>query len=295
MQNQIPATGAHESPYDKRTVQHGDMQTFAGVPLIKGGYDYLPTEILMQAKVGICTAISLIQNANKAIGRPFSDGFQYLMQKRQDGNWIEGSSIFSALKVGKNIGFLPIELWTFTTEADKELPYAQYIAKLQAVPEATIQNLILKCSDYKLTGYAQVNETDPQAIAKAICDSRAGVLFRFAVGKEWYTAVDGTVTWDPKFINPLRAPQVVISGHAIIGAKFDYTVRPDITLANTWGVPWNMKGWGDIIFNLYRPMECWIPYFGLTEAQTEELKQKLTQQIGIMQKLLALWKLLRGK
>src|ERR1035437_2410997 len=221
MNPQIPATGAHESKIDLRTVKHKEMTTLVASPPVQGGYDYLSTDIFNQHAVGICTAISLTQNAGKAIGRKFSADFQYLLQKRQDGDWNEGSSILSALKVGNKIGFLPAELFTEVTEVNRNLPYAQYVAKLQAVPEARVQQLILDCSDYKLTGYATVDITDPYAVAKAINDSRSGILCRYCVGKEWYTAPDGRISWATADINPLRAPTVVISGHAISGAKYD--------------------------------------------------------------------------
>jgi len=62
-------------------------------PLIKGGFNYLPTDILDQKNVGICTAISHIQNRNKANGKTYSADFQYLLQKKfYDMNWTEGSS-----------------------------------------------------------------------------------------------------------------------------------------------------------------------------------------------------------
>lgn len=294
MNELIPTMGANKSAHDRRTVSHERMKTFTGAPLITGGHDYLPDEIEHQHNVGICTAISITQNAKKAIGRPFSADFQYLLQKKYyDLDWKEGSSIFSALKVGKNYGFLPAELWTLTTEADRSLPYDQYIAKLQSATDSYIQDLISECSDYKLTGYAQIDVTDLQAIAKAINDSRSGILCRYKVGKEWYTSIDGRTSWNPVDINPLRPPQVVISGHAITGAKFDLTTNTDITLANTWGKTWNKQGLGDAMFNVYSPTEAWIPYYGLTEVQTEELKQKLIKRIGLLQQLISLWKQLK--
>ena len=293
--DKIPATGAHESPIDLRTIKHESMTTMGGVPLIQGGYDYLPTEILMQAKEGICTSISLTQNAQKYIGRKLSAEFLYLLQKRQDGNWTEGSSIFSALKVGTNIGLLPAELFTEVTEVDRNLPYAQYIAKLQAIPEAIIQQLILQCSDYKLTGYASVDVTDPQAIAKAISDSKAGILCRYDVGAEWYTSKDGRISWNPVDINPLRHPNPITSGHAITAAKYDYSVNLMLTHPNTWSPAWNRQGLGDTNWSNYKPTEAWVPYYSLTELQLMELKAKLQVQLTTLQKLVQLWITLKQK
>lgn len=286
----IPSLGARESKHDPRTVKHEEMTTLAVPPDITGGYDYLPTDIEHQHKVGICTAISLTQNAAKALGRKFSADFQYLLQKKYyDGDWTEGSSIFNALKVGLNYGFLPVELWTYTTEADRNLPYNEYIAKLKEVSDSDVHSLILQCVDYRLTGYASVDVTDPIALTKAISDSKAGVLCRYSVGKEWYTAQDGRISWATADIDPLRAPVEANSGHAITLAKYDFSNLLNGVVANTWGATWNKEGLGDIVWDNYKPTEAWIPYYGLTEDQTQELKSKLQTEISLLQKIINLW------
>ncbi len=249
--NEIPATGAHESPQDIRTFQYGDLVT-ASEPLVKGGVTYVPTDIEHQHKVGICTAISLVQHRQKVNGKKYSADFQYLLQKKfLDGNWYEGSSIFNALKVGKNFGFLPLELWTHTTEADRYLPYNQYIAKLQAVSPEEVTRLLSLCVD-KIAGYASISVMDPQAIAKGIDNSKGGILCMFQCGDTWWVP-----SWNPKDINPLRKPVPATSGHAIIMSEFDYTHDEMQKLANTWGTDWNMKGQADINYNNYRMSEAW--------------------------------------
>lgn len=282
--------GAIASEQDSRTIQHTEMTTMGGVPLSNGGFDYAVTDIEHQHKVGICTAISLTQNAAKALGRKFSADFQYLLQKKYyDKNWYEGSSIFNALKVGKNFGFLPVELFNDPTGIPYINPdfdrvhmnpgsdvYSTYIAKLKAIPDQEITRLLTLCSN-KLAGYASVDVTDPQKIATAINTSKAGILCMYRVGDEWYTAVDGTITWDPQFINPLRSPSPATSAHAITYAKFDYTQKYDGIHANTWGTDWNKHGLGDIIFSNYKPVEGWIPYYALTPdelAQIQDIKNR---------------------
>lgn len=262
--NYVPPTGADESHYDSRTFKH---DTQAGVPVISGGYDYGPADIEHQHNVGICTAISLTQNAAKAKGKKYSADFQYLLQKKYvDLNWYEGSSIFSALKVGKNFGFLPVELFTWVTENDRYLPYSQYIAKLQAIPVSEIQRLIGLCID-KLSGYASV-ATDAQSLAKGILDSKAGILCRYDVGEEWWTARDGRISWATVDIDPLRPPQVIESGHAISASKFNFSLTQNITHPNTWGILWNdqNKGNGNSNNAVYKPTEAWIPYYDTVPA-----------------------------
>lgn len=245
--------GANESARDYRTIKH---DTAMAMPLpISGGYDYLPEDILNQHRVGICTAISLVQNANKALGKKFSPDFQYLLQKKYyDLNWDEGSSVFNALKVGKNYGFLPIELFPYITEADRELSYADYIAKLQAIPDSEVERLKTLCTD-KLTGYAQIDLSDPSNVAKGILDSKSGILWRVECNSNWWTP-----SWLASDINPLKNG-ISVGGHAIGNIKYNGN---DFREANTWGKEWCDQGQCDMIWDNYKPTEAWIPYYTFT-------------------------------
>lgn len=259
----IPATGAHESNYDVRTIKHDST---LAVPLDKGGYTYSPQEIEHQHRVGICTSISLVQNAEKVYGKKYSPDFQYLLQKKYyDNGWFEGSSIFNALKVGKNYGFLPIELFPYVTENDRNLSYENYAFKLQTISDSEINRLLSLCEN-KLTGYASVDVNGTQAIAKAILDSKAGILCRYTAGNTWYTAPNGMISWATKDIDPIRNPTQDLSGHAIGTVYFDYTNGYMHTLANTWGTDWNdqNKGNAHINWSNYKMTEAWIPYYGYT-------------------------------
>ena len=280
------AFGCNESRYDRKRVYHEELLTMADPNVAtNGGYDYLPDEIEHQHKVGICTAISLTQNARKAIGRKFSADFQYLLQKKYiDGNWYEGSAILSALKVGQKYGFLPLENWTWTTEEDRFLSYDAYIAKLKAVPDAEIVRLMKLCADYKLSGYAQIAYQDPQAISKAILASRSGILCMYVVDEQWWSP-----SWNPKDINPLRAPKTNLSGHAVGLSRFDYREGFWHKLVNSWGKLWNMFGLADINWTTYKMREAWIPYYGMTEVQTQELKKNLESKISLLQRLVELY------
>lgn len=274
-------TGAVRSKQDPRTIE---LPAMAGEPLTEGGVVYSPEDIEHQHKVGICTAISLTQNRAKANGRKYSADFQYLLQKKYyDGGWWEGSSIFHALKTGKAFGFLPEELWTHTTENDRYLSYSAYSAKLQAIPEAEIERLKGLCID-KLPGYAAVNVNDPQAIAKAIDESDAGILCMYGVSSNWWTP-----SWLPKDINPLRWG-IPTSNHAIIMNRF-YLGGEMQKLTNTWGTDWCDKGCADIKYSTYRMTEAWailkeapvIPqykfnhnlWFGRRDIDNIELQRRL--------------------
>lgn len=250
-------TGALASEIDPRTVKHSDLAS-AGAPLVKGGISYLPQDIEDQWTVGICTAADIIQNRQKANGKKYSIEFQYLLQKKfYDLNWNEGSSNINALKVGFKYGFLPAYLWTFTTEQDRKLPYAQYIAKLQAITDAQIQSLLLQCID-KIAGYAIVDVSNPQAIALAINESGVGILCRYVTGPTWWTGVNGISSWQPKDIDPIRYPVPAPDAHSITSSAFDFTLANMFEHPNTWGIDWDLQGRCHINWDNYKMTEGWI-------------------------------------
>lgn len=233
------ATGAFESVQDTRD--------YAYVPdkaNWKGGTRYEPEDIEDQSKVGICTAISLTQQARKATGIKYSADFQYLLQKKYiDGNWDEGSSIRSSLKVATKYGLLPEKYFKY--KISRKQPYDKYIKQLQAIPQSEIDKLLKRCTPIK--GYASV-PVDRDLMANAIDESEAGLLVRFALGSEWWTAP----------IEPLRPPKKFISGHAIIVSNYTGGSQ---RVANMWGTDWADKGTAYFLLKDYSPTEAWIVYY----------------------------------
>jgi len=251
----------------------------------KGGIRYSPEDIEDQHRVGICTAISLTQNARKALGKAFSADFQYLMQKKYyDKNWNEGSSARASLHTAYTIGLLPEEEWTFTTIEDRKLPYAQYIAKLKAVPDAEIERLKTIAQAFKLAGYAPV-PVNRDSLAEATDESRSGLIVRFVVGREWYTHP----------IEPLRRALEPISGHLITDSNYDGMSR---RVANTWGPEWADGGTAYYNLTTYAPTEAWIPYYNDLPApmneQKENLKSLQGQLLALLQQLISILKLKKG-
>lgn len=277
--NFIRGTGALQSEHDPRTVKHENLVAMAAPLPISGGKVYVAGDIDDQHRVGICTAISFTQNRQKANGRKYSPDFQYLLQKKFfDGNWTEGSSIFNALKVGKTYGLLPAELFKdltgkpYVTEADRYRSYDSYIALLRSIPLEEILRLLNLCTD-KIAGYASVDVTDPQAVARAINDSQAGILCRYGCQKNWWTSITGQSSWQPKDIDPLRyGPET--SGHAIGMIAWNYANDFINMLANTWGTMWDLLGLAHINWSNYKMNEAWtilltapvIPKFVFTKT-----------------------------
>lgn len=265
--------GADKSPFDIRTFSYKPDKANK-----KGGQRYEAKDIEDQKKVGICTSISLTQNARKATGIKYSADFQYLLQKKfVDGNWNEGSSLFSALKVARNYGLLPEKYWKHTTLKDRDLSYSKYVKKLQSISDEEIGKLLKTASKYKIEAYANVPVTR-DTLANAIDESESGVLARFVIGKEWWT----------KPIEPLRTPKEVISGHGITVSNYD---GGSFRIANSWGDDWADKGTAYYLHDIYRPTEAWIVYYKASEPVKKDLeKRELTkgQILDVIQKLLQL-------
>jgi len=254
------STGANKSPYD--------IRTFTYIPdkaNIKGGKKWEEIDIENQRRVGICTGISVSMRARKHFGIDFSDDFQYLMQKRWEQNWNEGSSIFVALTIGKTIGFLPQSEWKHTTLEDRDLPYTEYIKKLQAIPEEEIKRLSYIASKYKIKAYASIPVTRDN-LANAI-DEQGALPVRFSVGNEWWT--------EP--IEPLRPPQNVISGHAVNLTNY---YGGSFRIANSWGVNWADNGTAYFLLSQYRPTEAWGVWFAGVPKEIEEQIENRATIIG---------------
>ncbi len=265
--------GADKSKYDIRTFTYKPAQAN-----ITGGEKWSTEFIEHQHKVGICTGISMTMRARKHFNIKFSAEFQYICQKKfYDGNWDEGSSIFHAIKVGKNIGFLPESEWNYTTEQDRYLSYNEYIEKLKAIPDSEIERLKTIAAKYKLKAYAQV-PVDRDLMANAI-DANGGLLSRFVVGSEWWTAP----------IEPLRNPANSLGGHAVNTTKYS---GGSFRLANSWGKDWADKGTAYFLLNSYRPTECWAVWFEEIpkeiEVQIESRASIIGQIMDLLQKIIVL-------
>lgn len=247
------ATGALESKIDLR-----DFTYVPDKANWKGGKRYEPEDIEDQSRVGICTAISLTQNARKATGVKYSADFQYLLQKKYiDLNWNEGSSARSALKVASKYGLLPEKYFKY--KISRKQSYSKYIKELQKISQADIDKLLKRC--IKIKGYASV-PVDRDMIANAIDESEAGLIVRFVLGSEWWT----------KPIEPLRPPKTVVSGHLTIMSNYNGN---SYRIANTWGDDWADKGTAYSLLKDYAPTEAWIVYYNeTTKALEKQIKRK---------------------
>lgn len=270
-------TGAYASKLDIRDFAYKPSEAKQ-----KGGTRYQPKDIEDQHSVGICTAISLTQNARKATGIKYSADFQYLLQKKYyDKNWDEGSSARSALHIAHTYGLLPEKEWKHTIENDRKKSYIKYIDKLKKVPEAEIERLIKIASKYKIKAYANI-PINRDLMAKAIDESASGIITRYTIGPNWYS---GNVVKD----EPLQPPTGDFSGHLTTDSNYD---GRSFRIANTWGVDWCDKGTAYRLHHQYYPTEAWIPYYNTVpdhvNTDLENRKLLLGQLSDMLQRLIVL-------
>lgn len=269
------STGAEKSPLDIRTFSY--IPTTANK---KGGLKYEAKDIEDQHRVGICTSISMTMNARKVRGIKYSADFQYLLQKKLiDGNWNEGSSAFSALKVAHKYGMLPDKDWKFTDEDDRKLSYQKYIKKLQAITDKEIEELLEIAILHKIEAYAKVN-ANREDMANAIDESEAGLITRFVIDRKWWTGL----------IEPLRRPdwKTTVTGHLVSSTNYSGN---SFRIANSWGPKWGDKGTAYHLLN-YMPTEAWIPYYGDVskpiKVQQESREKIIGTILDYLQKIIVL-------
>lgn len=291
----IRGAGARVSPKDLRTFAYKPNYTTSPV---KVGERWSREYIRDQSKVGICTSIALTQQATRHFGIEMSPEWLYLLQSTIYDDWDEGSSIFHALKAATTYGFLPAsEMDKWVKAKDRDLTYARYTKKLQAIPAKEIERLKEIAANYKLSGYYSV-PFNWDVVKHAIAESKFGVLARFELGSEWYTALNGKTSWKKEDLEPLRrpTPATLQSGHAVTISNAD---GGSWRIANSWGVEWCDEGTAYSRWESYPPTECWLPVFPDTEKEDEVLNERQKLEASLRNALIELIKrlssLINGK
>src|ERR1035437_200661 len=255
--------GANPSTTDSRDILHTHLVDMASVPQVtKASIDYSADEVLDQGQKGVCTAISLAAMMSKMFGFKVSWAFLYKQGKKLDGNTDEGSSLRTMLQAAQKFGVPRYELAPYNPTNT----YAEFMAESDYAPEVYADALL-----HKLPAYAQVLPLNEDTMIQALATSKYGLYTRIVVGSEFWTAPDGTRTYDPALLEPIRTPQNIIGGHAIITRELDYTV-PQWTgeWRNSWGIGYCDKG--DSQF----PTSPWVKGQYLTEAWVISDKYKHT-------------------
>lgn len=226
--------GAFESKKDERTVRNEDVSKGGALPISDVKIFSLPH--VNQNKVGICTACAVVQVAEKEL---WDDGFRgsiewlYKMGKvLVDKNMTEGSSALTMLKTAQKYGIPSEEKFPSNTNRS----YSDFM-KDTNITEAMLADAAL----HKIPGYAAVglNEGD---LMSAIFSSKGGLVTRMTTGAQWYTDINGNVSWNKKDIEPLRATTQSQGGHLIAQVGYDSSKGLYLKDRNSWGDVWCDKG-----------------------------------------------------
>lgn len=248
--------GGVQSERDYRDVPLSAVQDPVSLPN-KHVTDISMIPVLHQKKIGACVghawATAKAWMETKETGKPysFSPRFIYALAKAQDGFPGEGTYYRLGGKVLNQQGCPVEEAYPNTTD----MTHDDYIDL-----EAITQEAYNLAKPFKIKGYASVDVRSKNAVMQAIVQN--GVLpFGVQLGKEWWNDAKGNASWDPADILPLRAPETVVSGHAI--AVYGYETLPDgdlmIYFRNSWSAAWGNNGNGCFKWSEYSPYftEAW--------------------------------------
>lgn len=136
---------------------------------------------------------------------------------------------------------------------------------------------------HKESGYGFADDFTFNGLKQYIYDHGVIILL-FRVGKEFWTAADGTPSWQEKDIMPLRTPKQVVSGHFVVCHSYD---EKYIYFLNSFGPTWGRGGHG--YFD-----ESYLPfindagtlikllfskdlYYGMTDPEVKQLQQILNR------------------
>lgn len=220
---ETPSFGAVESKKSDQDILSSQVKSVLGtVPFQSFSIAY--DSHLNQKTVGVCTAIDLVEMAEKEFGIKFSVDFTYWGGKGYDGNVIEGSSNFSMLRHGYNVGFLPASMDPGCNNFDSG--YADYLSRKKTYSAAQKA----EAGKYKLSGYSRVADISPAGLASALQSSKYGLITMIQVGDNWYRP-----SWAKKDLELLKAPNVT-GGHSVkIVAHEGLDENAIFTFHNSWG------------------------------------------------------------
>lgn len=224
------------SPYDYRDVPLSAVQPTIVIPeAYKTDISKLP--IWNQRKIGACVGHASAKGKQEqeleetSFVIPFSARFVYALCKSQDGLSGEGTFYRQAMKILQKYGCCTENL----LPNDTTLTHADYI-DLTKIPKEAYDEALKYC----IKSYVQVLPLTFDTLKQAIYQNKI-VLLGVLVGKEWWTDIFGFTTWAKDKILPLRPPEVVVSGHAILAYGYD---KNYIYFLNSWSDQWGDKGTG---------------------------------------------------
>ena len=281
-----PTFGNIPSPKDKRDFPLGRIQQPVEIPEVFMPVYNLP--FYNQGKQPSCTghAVTWMINYNELTDvhsfPTLSPRFIYSLSKRDDGiPDIDGTYYRQALKEAQKYGVCKDFLFPNDTTLSRE----EYNSTSGITP------LAYEDADYRrIKSYASVG-TSFAELKQAIYQNKV-VLLAIYVDENTYTDSTGVVTWLESKILPLRPPKRMDSGHAVVAMGYD---KDYIYFQNSWGTGWGRNGIGYIGKDYEKYVyEAWTQV-DIPNADIIKLKAELEVKIGIIQKIIELYKQLLGK
>ena len=178
-----------------------------------------------QRSNGICTQAEAADILYQEYNVEVSELAGYKGQKQTyDGNLLEGSSIKSALAYDASFG---VPKKSLVPDDDTHLPYAQYIQGYIS------QEAHADAPNQKLPGYFKLTDISLNGLVQAGAKSKYGIIIMIRNNNNWYTDINGNVSWLAKDISPLRSGKPYTGAHATKIVRL--TMNGDGTIRNTWG------------------------------------------------------------
>ena len=109
-----------------------------------------------------------------------------------------------------------------------------------ASPTVITPSMLADASTRKLGNPSYVYAPTFQQIKDHIFQNGAQIM-EIQVGDSMWTKADGTMSWAPEDVLPLRIPNPVIDGHFVVAHSFNENY---IYFANSWGQTWGAGGHG---------------------------------------------------
>lgn len=256
--------GAHLSPADER-----DWTLAAvGAPTTYPASCFIDLKwrvASMQGQIGCCVGCTfeeivaqIVHAMSQATGIPYQElsfRFVYAVCKCLDGIEDQGTYPNLAAKVVRTYG-VPLAIYC---PNDVTLDHETFVYQrnLANIPAAAFADALTRRAGADIT-VPLTQEGIQQAITYAKANN-GGVAILRSIGNTYWTAPDGTVTYDPAKLLPIRVQTQTVSGHEefLYGYDFEPTTnRMRIYWLNHWSPSWAAKGRG------WEYVDVWLKNIG---------------------------------
>lgn len=232
-------TNALKSPKSKTDITHAQVSRLIASSATKEKIDIAKFPIYYQGKIGSCIAhaitwIKMYQDyLESGEIRDYSPRFLYALTKAADNLPKDCEGTYPSVAIAQLHEYGVCDQSFFPN--DVSVSFQEYKDKSKITKEA-FANALPRWAGNKII----INHRNWEDICSAI-DTYGPVACLIGVGKELWTAKDGTTSWKESDVLPLRVPDVQISGHEI--ALYDYDDKY-IYFVNSFSKDWGRNGIG---------------------------------------------------